>query len=381
MPIVSVGPSTLIVMAFDDLVSRWTSRINTTAVVINGLSQTLEASGPVPLGRTFIGGLRESILGDVVASASSDAPASGSALEAIVMPVVDAAKALLDAPYARNSKDIVPLIVHLAEVSTSAEQQLERLNSDSTTVQEVVEEFERDFQISLLATLTGHTGVLAKVAEWERSRSKADGSSADYLQISSMTLVKGPGPGRLSMHVLDSATDSGINFMTPTFRATIDRSPALQRNLFGQWFTYIYSTWEDVYRQRLAKAHGLDEDGIAWTKNDVTSDFFGDIKQIRHDFAHNAGICSNSASNKMLNWAAEGTPIHGKVEQMIGLVDLFPREELMRVPSRSDVKLTPLPWGLPDELVVRVRAHLDTFPRKRRSEILGDAIEQWLSTK
>lgn len=375
----SVRQSTVIAMAFDDQVTRWASRINTTAVVINGLSQTLETSGSVPLGKTFIGGLRDSILDDVVDSATSDAPTSDSALEALVKPVVDATKALVDAPYTGHSEDIILFIAHLAEVSRSAEQQLERLNSDSATVQEVVEEFERDFQVSLLATLTGHTGVLTKVAEWERIRRKTDGSSVNYLQISSMKLVPSPGPGRLSMHVLDSATDSGINFMTPTFRATIDRSPALQRNLFGQWFTYIYSTWEDVYRERLASAHGIAEDGVAWTKNDVTSDFFGDIKQFRHDFAHNAGICNNSASNKMLNWA-EGTPIHGKVEQMIGLVDMFPREELMRAPTRSTTKLTPLPWGLPDELVVRVRSHLDTFPRKRRGEVLGAAIEQWLST-
>lgn len=376
---VSVGPSIVIAMAYDDQVSRWTSRISTTAVVINGLSQTLETQGPVPLGRTFIGGLRDSILGDIVDSATSDAPTTGGDLESAVMPVVSAAKSLLDAPYTIKSQKILPLIAHLAEVSKGAEHRLINLNPDSLTVEEVVDEFERDYQISLLATLTGHTGVLSKVAEWERGRRKTNGPSADYLQISSMTLVHGAGRGRLSMHVLDSATDSGVNFMTPTFHATIDRSPALQRNLFGQWFTYIYSTWEDVYRQRLASAHGVDKDDAAWTKNDVTSDFFGDIKQIRHDFAHNAGICNNSASNKILNWAAEGTPIHGKVEQMIGLVDMFPREELMRLPTRSIAKLTPLPWGLPDELVVRVRSHLDTFPRKRRSEILGKAIEQWLS--
>lgn len=69
---VSVGPHSLVVMAFDDIVSRWKTRINNAAVVINGLSQTLETSGPVPLGRTFLGGLRDSVLGDIVDSAKSD---------------------------------------------------------------------------------------------------------------------------------------------------------------------------------------------------------------------------------------------------------------------------------------------------------------------
>lgn len=86
--------------------------------------------------------------------------------------------------------------------------------------------------------------------------------------------------------------------------------PPLYRMAYGQWFGTIAAMWEDVYRERLATAHGTDAEGHGWDRNDVKSEFFYELSQIRHDFAHKDGLCVESAGNSILKWESPGNRSH-----------------------------------------------------------------------
>jgi hypothetical protein len=91
--------------------------------------------------------------------------------------------------------------------------------------------------------------------------------------------------------------------------------------LYSQWFTYIYALCEESYRRRLATAHGSDGDGAPWTRFDIRSPLFGDIRNIRNDVVHKHGVVDASAGNLLLDWFAEGQKIEIALEQMMSLSD------------------------------------------------------------
>ncbi|MEU7633803.1 hypothetical protein AB0C34_28140 [Nocardia sp. NPDC049220] len=104
--------------------------------------------------------------------------------------------------------------------------------------------------------------------------------------------------------------------------------PPIYRTAYTQWFTNVISAWEDTYRPRLAAGHGTDAAGKAWAKNDVRSEFFNEIRLIRHDISHKRGLCVESADNTLIDWVEPGKIIAPTTQQMLGLLDLFPDNEL-----------------------------------------------------
>ena len=121
---------------------------------------------------------------------------------------------------------------------------------------------ERDYLLSLAATLTGQGTIEQKLGEW------GQGSRGDYLDIASFRLVSQPGPGRLHMRDVHAATDAGIvTFLFAEGLRTLDKYQQVQHMLYSQWFTYIYALWEERYRLRLATAHGTDQDEDAVYRN------------------------------------------------------------------------------------------------------------------
>lgn len=119
---------------------------------------------------------------------------------------------------------------------------------------------------------------------------------------------------------------------------SLDYYPEVQTIQYGQWFAYMHSVWDEQFRDRLAEfwSRGLPGGEPAFKKNDVVSDFFGDIRLIRNDFVHNKGEVNESANLKTLGWGLEkGEPIKIQGEHMIELMDQFPREELLKPPLRS----------------------------------------------
>jgi hypothetical protein len=63
----------------------------------------------------------------------------------------------------------------------------------------------------------------------------------------------------------------------------------------------LYGAWEDVYRLKLAVALGHSK------KNELQSDLFGDLAQLRHAIVHYAGIATEGVEgSRMLKWFRRG---------------------------------------------------------------------------
>jgi hypothetical protein len=148
---------------------------------------------------------------------------------------------------------------------------------------------------------------------------------------------------------------------------------------YAQWSTYVFALWEEQFRGRIAAY--FDQRGDSRVRrSDVLNDYFGDIRLIRNDFVHNKGICKESAGLKLLQWGfVRGQPIQITAEDMMSLIDLFPRDELRTAP-------TPQPAGDMQRVPGKVDPHLleDVQMRAQEvgltdSQLLDAALSGWLS--
>jgi hypothetical protein len=129
---------------------------------------------------------------------------------------------------------------------------------------------------------------------------------------------------------------------------------------YAQWFSYAFALWEEQFRGRIASYFDQQVDEKI-RKSDVLVDYFGDIRLIRNDFVHNKGICKESANLKVLKWdLVGGRPIEISAEQMMSLIDLFPRDELCNAPSpQPSSEMQRVPGKVDPHLLedVQQRAH------------------------
>ena len=66
----------------------------------------------------------------------------------------------------------------------------------------------------------------------------------------------------------------------------------------------------------------------------MVNDFFGDIRLIRNDYVQNKGLADEAVNVKLLRWGfVKGKPLDITTEQMISMIDLFPRTALAVKPS------------------------------------------------
>ena len=79
----------------------------------------------------------------------------------------------------------------------------------------------------------------------------------------------------------------------------------------------IYQFWEDHYREEFAKA-------LEKSKNEVASDFFGDIRNIRNDMIHHRNIASGRVLKcKLLKYFGVGDEIYLEKEEVMELMVQF----------------------------------------------------------
>jgi hypothetical protein len=82
-------------------------------------------------------------------------------------------------------------------------------------------------------------------------------------------------------------------------RTAADGSDA--RVLGYMMIALLYGAWEDEYRSRFATALGHG------SKNDVKSDLFGDVAQLRHAIVHHGGIATEEVERALiLKWFRRG---------------------------------------------------------------------------
>ncbi|QZY43941.1 hypothetical protein [Mycolicibacterium austroafricanum] len=249
------------------------------------------------------------------------------------------------------------------------------------TLEAIVEELRSEFTLSLAVMLSGQYAVVTKLYEWY---SAGAGVPADaYLDVSRFQIVKAAGPGRIAMRDLEIATHGGVTMLTPqTGFVSFDRFSPVQQLLYGQWFAYMHSLWDEQFRARVAAAHGTAPDGDPWDARDIRVPLFGDIRRIRNDFIHNKGIVDEASETEVLTWFTEGKAAAIKPEQMLALLTMFPESDLLAVPARAARhSRKPLPWSAEPDLInqVQKRARQLGLNRKTRKEIGPAALELWLA--
>ncbi|WP_241010712.1 hypothetical protein [Mycobacterium camsae] len=303
-------------------------------------------------------------------------------LAGILDPVSQALKGF---SFGAGFSDSVEALKSAAEATIPLLQQ--RITEAESSIDEIVEELERAFLISLVVTLTSHNVLLKKVAEWERPHERflqghLPEDVGHYFDVKTLTYVGTGGPGRIHMQDLVLAVDAGVTvWMAVGGSDNLDNYPEVQAVAYAQWFTYAFALWEEQFRGRIATYFDKRcDDRIR--RSDVLYDYFGDVRLIRNDFVHNKGICKESADLKLLQqWGlSRGQPIEITAEQMMSLIDLFPRDKLRTAP-------TPQPPGEMQKVPGKVDPHLleDVQQRAQQLELTDDelanaALSAWLTS-
>jgi hypothetical protein len=128
---------------------------------------------------------------------------------------------------------------------------------------------------------------------------------------------------------------------------------------------------------------------VSWESESIgtcclINDFFGDIRRIRNDFVHGKGIADEAAKVKLLKWGfVKGKPLDIITEQMVSLVDLFPREALLTKPtprpSQSQNRKN-VPGSMDAALVDRFLAKVDAL-KLDKNDAIDEAFTLWLGSR
>jgi hypothetical protein len=117
-------------------------------------------------------------------------------------------------------------------------------------------------------------------------------------------------------------------------------------------------------------------------KNDVVNDFFGDIRRIRNDFVHRKGIADEAVKVKLLKWGfVKGKPLDITTEQMLTLVDLFPREALKVKPTALPPQMRKNVPGSMDAVLVATFLAKVAELNVDKNDAIDDAFTLWLGSK
>ena len=249
------------------------------------------------------------------------------------------------------------------------------------TLESIVAELRSEFTLSLAVMLSGQYAVVTKLYEWYSAASGVPGDA--YLDVRRFEIVDQAGPGCIPMRDLEIATHGGVTMLTPqTGFVSFDRFSPVQQLLYGQWFAYMHSLWDEQYRGRVAAAHGTAPDGSPWDLRDIRVPIFGDIRRIRNDFIHNKGIVDEASETEVPTWFTEGKAAAITPEQMMSLLTLFPESDLLEKPTpAAKHSRKPLPWSAEPNVIEQVqqRARQLGFNRKARKDIGAAALDLWLA--
>jgi hypothetical protein len=295
--------------------------------------------------------------------------------------VVDALHALKVGPEFRASVEALDAALDAAVSSLR-----DWTAGEDSKIEDIIDELERAFLISLFITLTSHTFVTNWSDEWHKHHEKfLDGKvSTDlphYVHLPTFLPTQEPGPGRIHVQQLHSALRAGTTvFIAGASVSNVDHYPELQSIVYSQWFAYMHAIWDEQFRDRIAAFYSTPEQALE--RNDVISAFFGDIRRIRNDFVHRKGIADEAVKVKLLKWGfVQGKPLDITTEQMLSLVDLFPREALMVQPTaRPSQNRKNVPGTVDIVLVDRFLAKVAELGLDK-NDAAADALSLWLESK
>lgn len=366
-------------LAMDDDISEWKRRlISVRDLAAAWQRQPLNEGADKPMAGNYIDALDESPFGDLVSDFDRLAATTDGEIVRAIEPSVTQVRDLLR-PKTMTGRDLISYLQSIEASVSSSLFALDRVVPDVATVEELVDQLERDYLLSLAVALTSHGAVGSAVDSWLSA-----GRDSAYLDVPTFRIVDTPGPGRIDMYHVESATSAGVTtYIGGEGFLEIGPYPVVQAMAYGQWFTHIFAVWEERYRGRLALAHGRAPDGDRWRRTDLLIPLFGDIRALRNDFVHSQGVADESTRNTILTWGIQDRPIEITVQQMRTLIGLFPRAELMATPKRAvGSKSVNFPWPVSQDLVedIVTRAAVLKRTRKSRREIGDEALQLWLDS-
>ncbi|KAA0108505.1 hypothetical protein [Mycolicibacterium sp. P9-22] len=257
---------------------------------------------------------------------------------------------------------------------------------DQLRIEEIVSDLERAFLLSLIITLTSQTYLVDWDDKWRGLHEdfltgKIDQDVAHYVDIETMIPCFEAGPGRVHAQHIHSALRSGTTmFIAGAPPMAVDHYPEFQSIIYSQWFAYMHAIWDEQFREKIATYFSTE--AVPLEKDDVLNDFFGDIRLIRNDYVHNQGVTTDAVKCKLPLWQFEpGKPLNITTEQMVALIELFPRDALA-------VKPTPRPAqtraNVPGSIDLRLK---EAFVKRakelkvNRGAAIDEAINMWLASK
>ncbi|WP_326545187.1 hypothetical protein QGN32_15165 [Mycolicibacterium sp. ND9-15] len=241
-------------------------------------------------------------------------------LLAILQPVADAIRS-----FDRKS-DLIPQIDHFLEVVAEAKGQLNIEAMTPHTADEIISDMERALKITLLVAGTSHVGPMSlidqEIGERARAISRGEDRAAKYFDFATSKLTDAPSAKTISLADFAAIVDLGpATSWDEVLQPDPADQPPLMKQFAAQAVVEFFTEWEEYYRPALAAALGCSED-------DIRIDYFGDLRNMRHDYVHNRGICRNSARNKVLKWFTKGEVMIPTPANYLELLTAFPAEQL-----------------------------------------------------
>jgi hypothetical protein len=313
----------------------------------------------------------ETVFSQFVHAWDTDRPDEGSDLYGVLEPVARAIKTPLNYTQAALPQ-VNPMMAAVAEART----RLQEIGGPASA-SEVVADIEHLLKVTVLVARVSHQGSTKIIDDELQARfdaiNKNEARGAKYFDLHTFQAVEQPSKTTISLQVLLSMIDPGI----ATYQERInpfpdEKYPPVMKQFAAQWVVNVYTEWDEHFREQLAAALGC-------AKDDVRSDYFGDLGKMRHDYVHNRGICRNSAKNKVLKWYSKGDimiPKHANYRQ---LLEAFPSEELLAikptpvVAQRQQVKANADP-----ELIRQFLAAADDL-RVSKDKALDQALSEWIA--
>jgi hypothetical protein len=313
----------------------------------------------------------ETVFSQFVHAWDTDRPDEGSDLYGVLEPVARAIKTPLNYTQAALPQ-VNPMMAAVAKART----RLQEIGGPASA-SEVVADIEHLLKVTVLVARVSHQGSTKIIDDELQARfdaiNKNEARGAKYFDLHTFQAVEQPSKTTISLQVLLSMIDPGI----ATYQERInpfpdEKYPPVMKQFAAQWVVNVYTEWDEHFREQLAAALGC-------AKDDVRSDYFGDLGKMRHDYVHNRGICRNSAKNKVLKWYSKGDimiPKHANYRQ---LLEAFPSEELLAikptpvVAQRQQVKANADP-----ELIRQFLAAADDL-RVSKDKALDQALSEWIA--
>lgn len=172
---------------------------------------------------------------------------------------------------------------------------------------EVIAEFAQEYRISLILALTANHALSETAAHWQESK-KPDRTTGDHLDLTTICFLCAATDRTIAMSTLASASTADPLMMTPKNPATSIQimmtggtPPPIPVGVYTMVHQHLCSLGRHSPRSTGHRTrHRQRREPLG--ENDIPSEFFNEVRQIRHDISHKRGVCVESAGNTIIDW-------------------------------------------------------------------------------